>query len=219
MLKNLKALGLALVAVLALGAVAANAAQAAEAHFTAETGTAKLTGHSEENKFVTNQGTVNCTGAFEGPVTELTNTAQTVRATYSRCRALFGVEPTINMNGCDYVFHPGTYGAVGSGTSNGSVDIVCAVGREISITTPSCTITVPAQTGLRNVHYQNGTASSGKSDITMTAEVTAIRYKWSGPFCIGGTTGEAANGTYNTTVTVTGDTSKGAASGISITST
>jgi hypothetical protein len=217
MIRDLKALGLSLVAVLALTSVAASAAQAAEAHFTAQTGTTKITGLSAEfnQKFTTTAGSVECTGHFEAVNPPETSKELTVKAKYTPCRAFFGSTPIIEMNSCDYVFTAGTYGPT-AGTSTGTAHITCGVaGDSIVVNAPGCVIKIGAQTGLTSIHYQTVTVN-GISHVTVTPNVTNIKYSHSGFLC---GTGSGTTGTYSGPVTIKGFNSKGAQTNISITST
>lgn len=195
MIRNLKALGLALVAVFAMSAMAASAAQAEDANFAADgySATIDATGDNDQ-VFVSPVGTLNCTH-FD-PHEEVTDTSvhgtgsltaesPTLTAediTYTNCHALgglFGV--TVDMNECHYTFDAGTM--VGAGTATGSVDITgCDDETGISITVfefgdtkheepPICTIDVPEQTPSEgSIHYEN----VANGDVTVTAEDVVV---------------------------------------------
>jgi hypothetical protein len=222
MMRNLKALGTAIVAVLALSAFVASAAQAAEAHFTSETGTTTIKGTSETEVshqiFTTTAGKVECSGHFTNRETvPTTDTKLTMNAEYKECTPFFGATPKVEMKSCHFTFKAGTYGPT-AGTSVGTADIVCSNAAEpITITVPGCTVTVKGQTGLSKVHYQTNTnAATGKTDVTVKPEVSNIAYAHNGFLC---GTGSGTTGTYTGPVTVQGFNSKGAATNISITST
>jgi hypothetical protein len=199
MMRNLKTMGMALLAVLAFSAVVASGAQAAAAHFTG-TLNSTLSGTTEtgvHEVFSTTAGSVSCHGSFSGKVTVATNEAQTVNASYTGCTPFFGATPNVNMGSCDFVFHPGTYGAAGSGTSTGTADLICTKSTEpVTITVPGCDVTVHEQKGLSKVHFQN----SG-TGITVKPEVTNIKYTHSGFLC---GTGTGTTGTYKGAALVTG---------------
>ena len=140
MTRNLKALGLALVAVFAMSVVGASAASAAT-EFHAEKAPVTLTGsqHAGEDVFTTDAGTVSCENAsYVG--SQATATALTSSATpsYSGCHATFGLNTTIDVNECKYIFHSDTK----------KVDISCPSGKVLAVTAPGCEITVGSQTGL-----------------------------------------------------------------------
>jgi hypothetical protein len=190
MMRNLKTMGMALLAVLAFSAVAASGAQAAAAHFTG-TLNATLSGTTETGfveVFKTTAGSVSCHGSYSGKVTVATNEAQTINASYTNCAPFFGATPVVNMGSCDFVFHPGTYGAAGSGTSTGTADIICTSSSTITITVPGCTVTIHEQKGLSRIHYQN----SG-TGITVKPEVTNIKFTHAGFLC---GTGTGTTGTF-----------------------
>ena len=222
MIRNLKALGLAFVAVLALGAVAASGAQAEKpAHFTAEAGTTTIKGTGEtaisHQVFTTTAGKVECEGHFTNRgAFNLTDTQLTMNAEYTGCTPFFGAEPKVSMGSCHYTFTAGTYGP--AGTSVGSVHLVCANETEpITITAPGCTVTVKGPQTLSKVHYQTKTnATTGKTDVTVSPEVSNIAYSHTGFLC---GTGSGTTGTYTGPATIEGFNEKGKATNISITST
>jgi len=121
MTRNLKALGLALVAVFALGAISASSAMAATepiAHFTSIGGKGKITGSqiksetsgSEKHIFkVGSLGEITCNKAhFKGTEFTETTTSLTVEPEYAECEmhTFLGQHrpATVTMNGCYYTF-------------------------------------------------------------------------------------------------------------------
>ncbi|MEZ5076450.1 MAG: hypothetical protein R2725_03295 [Solirubrobacterales bacterium] len=151
---NLRALGLALLAVFALSALAA---QGASAHvFTSDSESERtvLTGRDEPetNNVLTVAGAeVQCENAhFEGTVEGSEANEVTVRPEYTDC--LFaGNEAVVHTNDCAEILHSST--AEGHAT----VDVECAEGDEIEVTVPvlGITITVAEQADLSGVHYTN----------------------------------------------------------------
>jgi hypothetical protein len=216
MIRNLKALGLAMVAVFAMSAVAAAAAHAEFAHFKADSTSTFVKIHATqdptggaEQVFTTNFGEVNCdiltaTGTSDNTASSVTLDSISYTADYfeesNACEA-FGLEATINFNGCEYVFHAGTYD--GEGMSTGTADLVCPPGKEVEINAAGlCVVSVPGQTGLGNITYQNGGGTP--QDVTVEANVgvgggKAIRYSGAGLLC----SGTFENGTYTGKATVT----------------
>jgi hypothetical protein len=198
MIRNLKALGLALVAVAAFAAFASAAASAAEFH--SEGKSTLLTGAQEStNTFTANAGTTHCaTATFEGTSssTGTTQTNQNVKPTYSSCKlTAFGGE-SLNATvdtGCEYNL-----------SANGPVTLECGA-SSMRVTAPFCTITVNGQT-VNKAEYSNvGTGTT--REILVTSKVTGLKYTQSA-FCpTGGGTFE--NGTYNGTVKVTGEAGAG----------
>jgi hypothetical protein len=156
MIRNLKTLGLALVAVFALSAVVASAASAQQGKFTSDgpvTWIGEETGaHFSMNNALTAFGLrVECpTSTYTGHKYEETPhkfipnnvTKVTVTPHYrqvadnkdANCRAFPGNFPvTIHMNSCDYVINLGiTTG--GENTYGATYDIVCPPGNEITLT-------------------------------------------------------------------------------------
>jgi hypothetical protein len=147
MIRNLKALGLALVAVFALSAVVASAASAQVGTLTS-TGPVTLdgvnTGVASANQLTAFEGTTQCPNVtYTGhkynvtPHTFIPNDVSTVTITphYGLCSAKIGAATfpaTVNMNGCDYVFHlEGTTPGVDTYTVKATV--VCPETKHITI--------------------------------------------------------------------------------------
>jgi hypothetical protein len=219
MKRNLKALGLALVAALALSAVAASAAQAANHHVTVGTAPAIVTAKDTVNtKFEITGGehNVTCnTTLYEGTLPLTTNTEVTVTPTYSECKVdellttWSGSPPSENgkldFNHCAYVL-------TGDTDVNGDapVHVECAKKEgteedtEITINYKifgeTCTVHVTPQTPKKGVHYtQNG------EKIKIEATVEGIKYHETHlghPFCPPDHTGE--DGTLKGTVEAEG---------------
>ena len=128
MTRKFKALGLALFATLALGAVMASAASATE--FTAASYPVKYTGtqaSTEPHVFTADTYETTCKDASFSGEAEKTSTTATLTPVYKECTA-FGLSATVNMNGCDYLFHLGAEG------NNATVDLVCPAGKDVTIT-------------------------------------------------------------------------------------
>jgi hypothetical protein len=153
MKRNLKALGLALVATLALAAIAATGSSAEEgkaASFWAAEGATQIdaTGDGTQ-EFQTSIGNLQCHDPA-GEDTSLHGTAKYTEETksltgenieYTNCTAPgpFGTNfpATVHMNGCHFTFTAGTYTkeiTTGSDGSDGSVHIECPDEKEITIT-------------------------------------------------------------------------------------
>jgi hypothetical protein len=190
MIRNLKALMLASMAVLAVGAVAASAVQAVEFH--SPEGAATLTaipdgtGKTAHQVFDAAGGSITC-NTVTGVASIGGSTASVVQLTsivYSGNCNFVGQTATINMNGCTYSFH-----------ANGEVDIVCPAGKEITFSVPSpiCDVVVPPQTGLSSVTYH---PINEETEVTIESHVTGIAYAATGAGCP--ETGSFTNGNYTT---------------------
>jgi hypothetical protein len=150
MTRNLKALGLALVAVFAISAVAASTASAQGAHngmLTADgpmTLKGTLTGEELANSLTSFGQKVTCPEAiYTGhkynitPHEKIPSGATTVTITphYGICRINPTIRMTVDMNECDYVFH---LTETVTGTVNDeykiTATIVCPTGHHISLT-------------------------------------------------------------------------------------
>jgi hypothetical protein len=215
MIRNLKVLGLALVAVCAMSAVAASMASADTFNSVggvAVSLTGKQTGTGDV--FTTTAGTVKCkevtyTGTSTSGVTTVTGVPSYPAKTAGgeqNCTG-FGFPAEINTNGCKYLFH------IGAATT-GTLDVVCEAGKEITVTATSgatvkCIVHVPAQTGLGTITYKN-TGSGTTQEVEIEANVSGLKYKHTAGSGLGAcTTGEASAGTYVGKAIVTGETDGG----------
>ncbi len=116
MIRNLKALGLALVAVFAMSAIAATAASAQNGTLTSD-GPVKLVGKNTAggiNKLTALGISVECPNAHytgfkyeQTPHVFIPNDVSTftVTAEYGKCKTSLDGDATVDMNGCDYNFH------------------------------------------------------------------------------------------------------------------
>ena len=198
MKRNLKALGLALVAVFAMSAVAAASAQATAAEFSYGVGTNILKATEDPSapsqEFSTTAGSFTC-DMVEGQATTFNgseatgeeigywDTALGTKA-QAKCTGPFGTEPKIETNGCHFKFKAGsTVGTLGEGKSSGTVDIAnCSTG-EIKINAPLCTIHVTEQENVGPITYK--TVTGTPDHVTVEAEATNIVSHHEGFFCGG----------------------------------
>jgi hypothetical protein len=196
MTRNLKALGLALVAVFALGAVVASAASAQSGTLTS-TGPVTIigtnTGEASANQITMFGGTTQCPNAkFTShkynvtPHTFIPNDVSTFTITphFGVCSSKIGAATfpsTIDANGCDVVFHiEGTTPGVDTYTVKSTV--VCEAAKHIVITIfataakhaanePFCNLTITENAaGYLGLHATDTT--NGKVDTSGT--VTGI---------------------------------------------
>jgi len=169
MIRSLKSLGLALVAVLAMSAVVASAAQATPQY----TGSAYPVNGTGTNAvgnetFTTPGGTVQCDSHFSGSLAEPSSTL-TVTPKYTNCKAFSFLNATVDMMGCDYLFHAGA--SLGEGKYSHTVDVVCEEGEgPITITAGTCKADVSSQSGLGTVT----TTNLGDGTVTVQPNVSEI---------------------------------------------
>ena len=215
MIRNLKVLGLALVAVLAVTAVTASAASAAS--FTSES--AKTTVSASQvgvQKFIVTGLEVTCTTAtFHGEIEGTSAAGVTMTPTYTGCTAkagIFNVEAKVTgfghygeANKCDYFIR-----------ANGKGDLECPAGQEVTVDAGTCQVHIPSQTELGTITFTNGT-SGGKGDITASLNLSSVTANHTdGIGCPFNGSGEQATGTLTGEATVTGTNAVGgAATGIS----
>jgi hypothetical protein len=227
MIRNLKMLGIALVAVFAMSASAASAAS--QGILTSD-GPVSLTGtESEEGFLITFSptlkyychthyviGGVNMTphGFTSTPVKTLTIAPQ-----FSECEMDNGgteTPATFTMNGCDFVLHIGEGEAGKYGTT---LDFVCPAGKEIEFhaysnathATTICTFKLSAQTGI-----SGATVSNGGGGIKLGGTFGGIHDVKTGILC--GGTSESNSVQLDVGGLITGKNEGGAATEISLTS-
>jgi hypothetical protein len=176
MIRNLKVLLVAAMAVAAFGAFAASGAQAAEFHcsvepcrYTTAPDEAVGTKTAHHVFILTNSvgssNSITC-NQLKGEGTTGTKTATTLTLTnvsYETC-TFVGQTTTVKMNGCEYQF-----------TSHGTVGILCPAGKKIEFEVPNCKVEVGAQSPLHEVTYHNiGTTGTTSTKVTVEAHVTNI---------------------------------------------
>jgi len=215
MSRNLKALGLALVAVLAMSALTAAGASAEAFKFKAEKTPTTLSGnqHGAPDVFTTDTGSVSCNEAkYAGEQVGTEVTQVTVTPTYSECTAFGLFNVPIDTNGCQYKFTVDT--KVGA-TYEGKVDVVCPAGQVIKVTAPGCTVTVGSQAGLGSITYTNVGAGATR-EVTVDVNITTgLAYEEHRPLfglCANNTVAKT-NGKYTGAGLVTG-TNGGTHSGV-----
>ncbi|HEV7482885.1 MAG TPA: hypothetical protein VGO13_07285 [Solirubrobacterales bacterium] len=204
MIRNIKALGLALVAVLAMSAVAASASQAATSGFDVGLSPAVLKGTilpGTEHTLVVGTAVVKCAeanieGTVAGTVAEPKNVHEaTATATYAKCK-FGGTAAEVRMNGCKYTLTD----TLTSLTAE--VDITgCTSGKWIEIISlvTNCSITVKEQGPLSHVVGENVVGTS-PTHVVLNATVKNIHAIFDGSECPG--TGEVANAEFNGKTTV-----------------
>jgi hypothetical protein len=181
MMRNFKALGLALVALFAMSAVAASTASAQLGKITSDgpvtlKGTETGAGQNRLTAFGTN---VECPGStYTGHKTNTVSTALTsgetsvtIRPNYINC--VQGGNPvTVDMNGCHYNFYDATTNPVGNkeGTYSVKADIVGPC-THILVTTSLCTMTIKKQTGITGAHLKN---TPVPDDVDLTGTFSGI---------------------------------------------
>lgn len=186
MIRNFKALGLALVAVLALSTVGASGAQAQLR--TTTTGPTWLTFDSI-GTHVTTFGSVSvpCT-SVAGHATVVNNQTE-VTATnisYSGCTSsLPGTVATVTMNGCDYKFHGGVTDPINSEHGiEGEMDLVCPGGGPVIHIYASaakhaagetlCKLTIAPFTNKKEITYTNTAGTPNDFDLKMVSVPISI---------------------------------------------
>jgi len=229
MIRNLKALGIALVAVFAMSAVAASAASAQNGVLTSD-GPVTLTGSNNEaegagpNALTSETGEVKCPEVhyyghkYNETPHELIPSGEstfTVTAEYTLCTGPLGLRTTVEMNSCDYDFHLGETVPDTVDTYYVNVTVTCdEEGDHIQLTVysskanheaenPFCTQTVTAD---EETNYTGLTATDNTDGtIRLHGTVHSIPEDSSGSFPCPNKTGVEAE--LHLDVIVTGDDS------------
>ena len=210
MSRNLKVLGLALVAAMALSAVVASAASAQAFNFKSEASPTTLTGKrhgTNKEIFETDGGTVTCNEAIYHGQTNVTATSDiNITPTYSNCTAFGFVSVPIDTEGCSYTFT--TLTKEGS-NFEGAMHILCPGGKSMRVTAPGCEVTIGEQTPTGGKITFTNLGSGATREITVDVALTGTHYiedEIAGlPNCTSaGTT--TSNGTYKGAWLVTGET-------------
>jgi hypothetical protein len=221
MIRNLKVLGLALVAVFAMSAVVASAASAANGLLTSD-GPATLDATEiagQLNVFTAFGGEVKCPGSTitghevgsttKGVPSGSSNATLTPDYNQATCVAVISGtshKATVTMNGCDYVLHLGeTNGEID--TYKSTVDVVCPAGASIIVDVyfatnnenlKVCEITVGPT---NNAGRAGGTIKDTTTgDLEVHGTYKAISASETGAGCVGGPTTVTAELHANLTV-------------------
>jgi hypothetical protein len=220
MIRNLKVLGLGLIAVFAFSAMAASSASAVDT-FTSTKNPETISGTSVDKgafKITDSNGgvisEVRChTGVFHGAAVANGSAHATITASYvgtvgatdtGHCGAGTLGTADVNMNGCDYDLSGTTTGS-DVGKTDATVSVLCEPNHEISISLSEIGVTleIPAQTPtVGGATYTN--TANGKVDAKVTA--TGVTYTCTPAFVcgLGGIPSEGNNADYNDEVEVSG---------------
>ncbi len=216
MIRNLKALGLALFAVFAMSAMAASAASAAGEKFHSEVEPTVITSSSTDDSsihtFTVSGQAVKCTDAtFNGTATEKTVTEITVHPKYTGC-TFFEEAAQVTTTGCNYRITAETEENA-SKEKHATIHVECeAAHPHIIVHTAACTMYIGAQTPKNGVVFTN-LGSGNTRDVTIKATATVTVTKKEGPLCflLGN------SGTYTGSVTAKGFVDNGTVAGTTVT--
>jgi hypothetical protein len=170
MSKNLKVLGLALVAVFALSAMVASAASASV--FTSTSGATVTANQIGSHKFTVTGQTLTCsTVHFTGTAPAATFEAIDMYPTYEGC-IISPFNTSVTITG--FATGPGKEGCRYNLFANGVAALSCTAGKDVTVNAGPCVVHVPAQTFPSGVTYTNGTFN-GVGDITVKFELKSVQ--------------------------------------------
>jgi hypothetical protein len=206
MIRNFKALGLALVAILAMGAVVAGSASAAGERFHSEKTATILTGVNEgihvfglpNNSFKVECSVGEFKGTSLGEGGTTTNKTTTLHPTYSGCNSSLGAA-TVDTAGCNYVF-----GSETTAAKHLPVEIECTAGSTIKVTAPGCTLSFGSQVNGGGVSVANLGEKNLRDTTTVSTTTATFTKSGFGCFAVEGT-----SGTYSGATTLKGYEDKG----------
>ncbi len=179
-MRDLKAFGLTLVAVIAMGAIAASAASANQLHYW-PTAVAVASNATQNFQYETEGQTVQCTTiSGSSQASALTASEVTVSPTYSGCKVpgIASSSAEVSMNGCNYVF------TIEAAANSGAVHLKCLEGKQITITVKAfgvsiCSFHIGDQTPSGVADYANGGTTKAKSttgsyvgQVQVTGQIT-----------------------------------------------
>jgi hypothetical protein len=219
MIRNIKVLLIAGMAVAALGALSASSAQASGEQYHCTVAPCEIkVNHDGTSKtahqvfdFQVNGGnltTVTCPG-ITGDATSATKTTTELTITglsYGAANAcnVGGQLATVHTNGCHYLFTAGTP------TAEGEVHIQCPAGKAIEITFNTCTVSVGSQTLKKSAATTGILYHNVGTEVTVESNLDGIHGTTTAA-CPGGA-GTFITGTYTTgNALVTGQVDPGGA--------
>jgi len=207
MIRNLKALIAAAMALTALGVGALDAQAAGEGKFHCSVEPCNLTvkadgtGKNAHHVFIVSNGVnsaaITC-NEITGNATSSTSTSKQItfiNIEYDGCSIAGSSGAMISMNGCDYLF-----------TDSKLVDVGCPEGKKIHITLEGCTIEI----GPQEVGAVNYTSINSKKEITVTTSVKGVLVHVTNEGCVSlglpkGTYSQSEYSTGNTIMHSTGN--------------
>lgn len=175
MKRKIKFIGLVLAATASMSVVFTSTATATPFDFyAANDGTTEWHGDGDQwaTEWLVDSGKVSCLKAtYKGFQSGTTSTTMVLAPTYTECHiiVLFTFKVTVDTEGCTYRFKTVTFE---KGAYEGTTDLLCPVGKQVKVTAPGCTITIPSQSNLKNVTYTNLT----ETNITTIALLSGMTY-------------------------------------------
>jgi hypothetical protein len=103
---------------------------------------------------------------------------------YGNCTFFGFINVAVNMRNCQYNFH-----------INGEVDITPVGCGPIEFSAGSCTVSIPSQSGLKSVTYEN-MGTKKERDVTVIPNIKNIKYSTTS-FCPNGAHSNLTNGVYH----------------------
>jgi Trypsin len=135
---------------------------------------ATLDGTAFLEEFTTEAGAIQCTGSTYHAILAEASSTLSVSPHYTNCTGPFGINVTIHVEGCSYVFHVAE--TVSTDNYLGNVDVSCPAGKSIKVTVATCQFEVKSQSELKTVDLVNDTGAEPAKDVTVRPTVEGIAY-------------------------------------------
>ena len=192
MIRNFKALGLAVIAVLAMGVVAVSAAQATTLSKTTGAYPVTVTGTQEGANTILKVGTVRsveCTGATLDGTLAAASAVTTFTAAYSGCTSVpSALTATVNMKSCDFTVAWNTPVEPANTTGTGAATVDCSTAGDaihVSVyknTTHTeaniaCTYAISAQGPIPGTLEYHNIGSGTTAEVTVEQNLKEIKTK------------------------------------------
>jgi hypothetical protein len=143
--------------------------------FEASSYPATVTGTSAKGalKLNTEGGSLECLNHFDGQLKEA-STVLSLTILYTECKAFGSSEAVVNVEGCTYRLQATE--RVAENEHKAHLDLLCPSFQSIKVEAGTCSIQIPAQTGLTTVVATNNPYSSPKEAIELLPAVKGLTY-------------------------------------------
>jgi hypothetical protein len=205
-MRKISLLGMTVAALLATVALSVSAASAADFH--SEAAHTIIDGAqqvAEDGVFTVNAGTIKCKSqSYSGTSESATVTSTTTVTLTSGCTAFGFVNAAVDSNYCHYTVtaHHVTH------ITNTTAGTACT-----TFTAFNCHVKIEPQTISSGITFDNSGSGSSR-DITVTFNLTGIKYTQESKSFPGCSNGTFTNGTYKASATLTGTNTAGGQVGI-----
>jgi hypothetical protein len=169
--RRLKYLGGVALAALAMSATIASSAQAAQFMSEGNVPVKIEAFQSTTHTFSVEGNNLTCaTATFTSAFVESPRSSLALHPVLTGCTAFGFINAVVSTTGCDLVFT--APGAVVAGKVPGALEIVCAPGKAITVTTGPCEVSIGPQSFSSGLTFEN--VATSPRTVTLKAAVTGI---------------------------------------------